>query len=196
MPRTPPSDQNGTTDIYVQYAHLMTLSQVAEQIIALFVSFARTAFESTALRPPFEDVLVETRRKTLGQLCKSLIASLQQIAPAEPPPDGLGPLLAELLHARNWLAHRYFLDRHMLMQDPTQHGLLLEELRLLTDHFVASTKLLQGFANAAQSVAHKDLAGATFDPTTFMRQRLFEEYGDVSASLRRLRTRPPFGLFA
>jgi hypothetical protein len=192
MPDT--SKESASDDIYHLYALLMAEAQLAESAIGLFVSVADLVSSPAYPHVSLEELLAETRRKTLGQLCSSLVRTLRELAPNDPPPDALAGLFAELLDARNWLAHRYFLDRSILRRDSAHHALLVEELILMTKHFSGSLAILRAAWDRFQAGWSQNPAMKDFDFSAFVRQRLFREYGDLQASLRRLRAAPPFGL--
>lgn len=185
MPRKRATLVDSGQPVYAQYGRLMARVQAIEAMIGVLVSYLSTL--SPRVGPRLEDLLDETSTKTLGQICRAFVRALGDLEPDKGALSSLASLLAELLRARNWLAHRYFRDRQQLVQDAQQHPLLVHEFTLLGTLVSAVAMVLDPLANALQARLLRDMPDKKPDIHVLLRQEKFIEYGNVRASIRRLR---------
>lgn len=182
-------------DIYRTYGLVMAQAQMAEALIGLLAAnFTFFVSKVAGQNLDLHELFSETRRKTLGQLCTRFVKKVKEFCPETTLPEGLAPLLTELLETRNWLAHRYFPDRIPLLEDPEHRPLVIEELRLLSTHLSMAVETIRPVMEMVRTGLTRP-GDPPFDGQWFVRQNLYKEYGNIRASIRRLRGRPPFGFF-
>jgi hypothetical protein len=129
------SESEQIREVYAYYGLAMYWAQCLEQSIfqhlLLFDHFPRAVAGYTTPENWAAD-FDRYEERELGQTMGKLIRRLQEVGR---PTDGIEGSLAEVLKARNWLAHGYFADR--ALEFTTQNGreTMLEELQGAKDKF-------------------------------------------------------------
>ena len=133
MPLDPESEQ--IREVYAYYGLAMYWAQCLEQSIFQHLLFFDHFPKAVAGYTTPENWAADFDRyeaHELGQTMGKLIRRLQEVGR---PTDGIEGTLADVLRARNWLAHGYFADRALEFTTQAGREKMLEELEGLTDNF-------------------------------------------------------------
>lgn len=113
-------------EVYAEFGLAVTVAQLLErQLISLVIAAYETP--SGKFTPEEYDGLLEKlSKKTLGALIQKLRESLEV-------PGDFDLWLRESVRLRNWLIHRYFLDRSPEFQSPEGRSEMIQELDSISD---------------------------------------------------------------
>lgn len=115
-------DYEDPKEIHAFYGLAAYYAQCVEQSIIILLTTLRASTEANELKGvSYDDVLTMLDKKPMGWLIKLL----QKVAPVEP---GLQTRLESLLHTRNYLVHRFFVQNSEKLFTKTGRKSAIDEL--------------------------------------------------------------------